>query len=51
MTICGWTDVRRRSFEVAWQKPSWYDEMKTIYDGWYSFDDITLLMKKKNKGI
>ena len=36
------------SFDVAWQKTktSWYDEMKTIYDGWYSFDDITLLMKK-----
>ncbi|MCT3805781.1 hypothetical protein CMU96_05665 [Elizabethkingia anophelis] len=36
------------SFDVAWQKTktSWYDEMKTIYDVWYSFDDITLLMKK-----
>lgn len=36
------------SFEVAWQKTkiSWNDEMKTIYDVWYSFDDITLLMKK-----
>ncbi|MCT3899301.1 hypothetical protein [Elizabethkingia anophelis] len=36
------------SFEVAWQrtKISWNDEMKTIYDVWYSFDDITLLMKK-----
>lgn len=36
------------SFEVAWQKTkiSWNNEMKTIYDVWYSFDDITLLMKK-----
>lgn len=36
------------SFEVARQKTkiSWNNEMKTIYDVWYSFDDITLLMKK-----
>ena len=31
---------------MAKTKTSWYDEMKTIYDVWYSFDDITLLMKK-----
>ncbi|HIC8644568.1 TPA: hypothetical protein ACW7X5_001819 [Elizabethkingia meningoseptica] len=37
-----------QNFEEAWEstKVSWNEEMKTIYDVWYSMDDITLLMKK-----
>ncbi|MDE5439421.1 hypothetical protein KRE40_15155 [Elizabethkingia meningoseptica] len=37
-----------QKFKEAWEntKVSWNEEMKTIYDVWYSFDDITLLMKK-----